>query len=90
MQVIELLDAFPHGLDFIMVFEYMPTGLWEILRDTDISLTLAQIKTYMKMLLKGIAYVHGKNIIHRVFLNTDILFYYDGIVIFLKLFEIAF
>lgn len=65
-QVVELLDAFPNGLDFVMVFEYMPTGLWEILRDSEISLTLAQIKTYMKMLLEGIAYVHGKNIIHRV------------------------
>jgi len=50
-----------------MVFEYMPTGLWEILRDTDICLTLVQIKIYMKMLLEGMAYVHGKNIIHRVF-----------------------
>jgi len=60
------LDAFPNGLDFIMVFEYMPSGLWEVLRDTDISLTLAQIKTYMKMLLEGMAYVHGKHIIHRV------------------------
>jgi len=50
-----------------MVFEYMPTGLWEILRDTDICLTLVQIKIYMKMLLEGIAYIHGKNIIHRVF-----------------------
>jgi len=66
LQVVELLDAFPNGLDFIMVFEYMPTGLWEVLRDFEISLTLAQIKTYMKMLLEGIAYVHGKNIMHRV------------------------
>lgn len=66
LQVVALLDAFPSGLDFIMVFEYMPTGLWEVLRDTDISLTPVQIKTYMKMLLEGIAYVHGKHIIHRV------------------------
>jgi len=66
LQVVELLDAFPNYLDFVMVFEYMPTGLWEVLRDTEISLTLAQIKTYMKMLLEGTAYVHGKNIIHRV------------------------
>lgn len=66
-QVVELLDAFPNGLDFVMVFEYMPTGLWELLRDSEISLTLAQIKTYMKMLFEGIAYVHSKNIIHRVY-----------------------
>lgn len=78
-QVIELLDAFPNGLDFMMVFEYMPSGLWEILRDTDISLTLVQIKTYMKMLLEGIAYIHGKNIMHRVF-----RYYYSSIPMELK------
>lgn len=73
MQVVVLLDAFPSGLDFIMVFEYMPTGLWEVLRDADISLTMGQIKTYMKMLLEGMAYVHGKHIIHRVFEYSKII-----------------
>lgn len=78
--VVELLDAFPSGLDFIMVFEYMPTGLWEVLRDADISLTLAQIKTYMKMLLEGIAYVHGKRIIHRDLKPANLLISTKGIL----------
>ncbi|KAL6260382.1 hypothetical protein P5V15_007911 [Pogonomyrmex californicus] len=78
--VVELLDAFPSGLDFVMVFEYMPTGLWEVLRDTEISLTLAQIKTYMKMLLEGIAYVHGKNIIHRDLKPANLLISEKGIL----------
>ncbi|XP_012058341.1 PREDICTED: cyclin-dependent kinase 20 [Atta cephalotes] len=78
--VVELLDAFPNGLDFIMVFEYMPTGLWEVLRDFEISLTLAQIKTYMKMLLEGIAYVHGKNIMHRDLKPANLLISAKGIL----------
>ncbi|KYN20777.1 PREDICTED: cyclin-dependent kinase 20-like [Trachymyrmex cornetzi] len=78
--VVELLDAFPNGLDFIMVFEYMPTGLWEVLRDFEISLTLAQIKTYMKMLLEGIAYVHGKNIMHRDLKPANLLISEKGIL----------
>ncbi|EZA55816.1 hypothetical protein DMN91_011664 [Ooceraea biroi] len=78
--VVELLDAFPNGLDFVMVFEYMPTGLWEILRDTDICLTLVQVKTYMKMLLEGIAYVHGKNIIHRDLKPANLLISDSGIL----------
>lgn len=49
-----------------MVFEYMPTGLWEVIRDNDILLTPVQIKIYTKMILEGIAYIHKKNIIHRV------------------------
>ncbi|KAG5340822.1 CDK20 kinase, partial [Acromyrmex charruanus] len=78
--VVELLDAFPNGLDFIMVFEYMPTGLWEVLRDFEISLTLAQIKTYMKMLLEGIAYVHSKNIMHRDLKPANLLISEKGIL----------
>ncbi|EGI57797.1 PREDICTED: cyclin-dependent kinase 20 [Acromyrmex echinatior] len=78
--IVELLDAFPNGLDFIMVFEYMPTGLWEVLRDFEISLTLAQIKTYMKMLLEGIAYVHSKNIMHRDLKPANLLISEKGIL----------
>ncbi|KAL6422128.1 hypothetical protein ACFW04_010877 [Cataglyphis niger] len=78
--VVVLLDAFPNGLDFIMVFEYMPTGLWEVLRDADISLTMGQIKTYMKMLLEGMAYVHGKHIIHRDLKPANLLISAEGIL----------
>ncbi|CAK9805964.1 Cyclin-dependent kinase 20 [Anthophora plagiata] len=42
INVVKLLDAFPVGLDFIMVFEYMPTGLWEIIKDNDVLLTPVQ------------------------------------------------
>lgn len=44
----------------------MPTGLWEIIKDNEIALKPVQVKTYMKMILEGVAYIHGKNIIHRV------------------------
>ncbi|XP_068968031.1 cyclin-dependent kinase 20-like isoform X1 [Bombus flavifrons] len=78
--VIELLDAFPTGLDFIMVFEYMPTGLWEIIRDNDILLTRVQVKIYTKMILEGIAYIHGKNIIHRDLKPANLLINEKGIL----------
>lgn len=61
-----MLDAFPVGLDFVMVFEYMPSGLWEVLKDNDRPLRASQIKLYTKMLLEGVAYMHEKNIMHRV------------------------
>ncbi|XP_076246975.1 cyclin-dependent kinase 20 [Calliopsis andreniformis] len=78
--VIELLDAFPIGLDFIMVFEYMPTGLWEIIKDNEISLTSVQVKTYTKMILEGVAYIHGKNIIHRDLKPANLLINEKGIL----------
>lgn len=32
----------------------------------NVSSTQAQIKSYMMMLLKGVAYLHGNSIMHRV------------------------
>lgn len=78
--VVELLDAFPIGLDFIMVFEYMPTGLWEIIKDNEIALKPVQVKTYMKMILEGVAYIHGKNIIHRDLKPANLLINEKGIL----------
>jgi Serine/threonine protein kinase len=71
--VIQLLDVFPQGLGFVLVFEFMPSGLWEMLRDAENPLTVPQIKTYMIMLLKGVAYLHEHSIMHRVRLSYPVL-----------------
>ncbi|CAL7943876.1 unnamed protein product [Xylocopa violacea] len=63
-----------------MVFEYMPTGLWEVIKDNDILLSSSQIKTYTKMILEGIAYIHGKNIIHRDLKPANLLINEKGIL----------
>ncbi|XP_033219829.1 cyclin-dependent kinase 20-like isoform X2 [Belonocnema kinseyi] len=78
--IIELLDAFPVGLDFVMVFEYMPSGLWELIKDNDNPLTDAQTKAYMRMLLEGVAYMHSKNIMHRDLKPANLLINKDGIL----------
>jgi serine/threonine protein kinase len=65
-QVVQLLDVFPQGLGFVLVFEFMPSGLWEMLRDAESPLSVPQIKTYMIMLLKGVTYLHEHSIMHRV------------------------
>lgn len=71
-QVIQLLDVFPQGLGFVLVFEFMPSGLWEMLRDAENPLMVPQIKTYMIMLLKGVAYLHEHSIMHRVRLLSSV------------------
>jgi cell cycle related kinase len=64
--VVQLLDVFPQGLGFVLVFEFMPSGLWEMLRDAESPLSVPQVKTYMIMLLTGVAYLHEHSIMHRV------------------------
>ncbi|XP_032455209.1 cyclin-dependent kinase 20 [Nasonia vitripennis] len=80
LQIVELLDAFPAGLDFVMVFEYMPSGLWELLKDYDKALTDSQIKTYTRMLLEGVAYMHANNIMHRDLKPANLLIREDGVL----------
>ncbi|XP_008546593.1 cyclin-dependent kinase 20 isoform X1 [Microplitis demolitor] len=78
--IIKLLDAFPSGYDFIMIFDYMPSGLWELLRDNDRPLTVPQIKIYFKMLLEGTRYMHKNNFMHRDLKPANLLINNDGIL----------
>ncbi|XP_078485552.1 cyclin-dependent kinase 20-like [Ciona intestinalis] len=63
--VVKLHDVFPHGTGFVLVFEYMLSDLSEVIRNSERSLTESQIKSYMMMLLKGVAFCHQNNIMHR-------------------------
>ncbi|XP_012277522.1 cyclin-dependent kinase 20 [Orussus abietinus] len=78
--IAELLDAFPTGIDFVMVFEYMPSGLWEMLKDNERSLTALQVKCYTKMLLEGVAYMHANKIMHRDLKPANLLVNSEGIL----------
>ncbi|XP_022098738.1 cyclin-dependent kinase 20-like [Acanthaster planci] len=63
--VVKLREVFPHGTGFVLVFEYMLSDLSEVVRNSQQPLTEAQVKSYMMMLLKGIAYCHENSIMHR-------------------------
>ena len=65
-QVVKLRDVFPHGTGFVLVFEFMLSDLSEVVRSAELPLTEAQVKSYMLMLLKGVAYCHENSIMHRV------------------------
>lgn len=53
-------------MGFVLVMEYLPFGLADVIRNLNKPLTEPQIKKYMRMLLMGVAYLHGHNIMHRV------------------------
>ncbi|KAK2175954.1 hypothetical protein NP493_694g01004 [Ridgeia piscesae] len=63
--VVKLREVFPHGTGFVLVFEYMLSDLSEVIRIAERPLTEAQVKSYMLMLLKGVAFCHENNIMHR-------------------------
>ncbi|KAL7635079.1 UNVERIFIED_CONTAM: hypothetical protein RMT77_014064 [Armadillidium vulgare] len=63
--VVRLLDVFAEGTGFVLVFELMQGDLGEMIRDVHNPLTTPQVKSYMKMLLSGVAYLHQNNIMHR-------------------------
>lgn len=66
MQVVQLLDVLAEGTGFVLAFELMPGELSEMIRDANNPLSEPQIKTYMTMLMEGVAYLHQNNIMHRV------------------------
>lgn len=66
VQVVKLKDVFPHGTGFVLVFDFMLSDLSEVIRNSEHPLTPAQVKGYMMMLLKGVAFLHHNNIMHRV------------------------
>ncbi|XP_042201454.1 cyclin-dependent kinase 20 isoform X2 [Callorhinchus milii] len=63
--VVKLREVFPHGTGFVLVFEYMLSDLSEVIRNSDRPLTESQVKGYMMMLLKGLAFCHANSIMHR-------------------------
>uniref|UniRef100_A0A8C8SW25 Cyclin-dependent kinase 20 n=1 Tax=Pelusios castaneus TaxID=367368 RepID=A0A8C8SW25_9SAUR len=63
--VVKLKAVFPHGAGFVLVFEYMLSDLAEVIRNAQQPLAQAQVKSYMLMLLRGVAFCHANNIMHR-------------------------
>lgn len=52
-------------MGFVLVFEFMVSDLAELIKDSENPLSPPAIKSYMLMLLKGVAHLHKNNIMHR-------------------------
>ncbi|CAG7820564.1 unnamed protein product [Allacma fusca] len=61
--IVYLIDVFPQGLSFVMVFEFMPSNLWEYV--DSYKLSGAETKCLSLMLLEGLKYLHENHIMHR-------------------------
>ncbi|KAK5647738.1 hypothetical protein RI129_002630 [Pyrocoelia pectoralis] len=78
--IVKLLDIVPHGMGFVLVMEYLPSSLYEILHNCNKPLNESQIKSYLKMLLLGINYMHQNHIMHRDLKPANLLIAHNGIL----------
>ena len=63
--VVELKEAFRKKGIVYLVFEYVQNNLLEVLEKSPEGLEPELIRLYMYQLLKGLAYMHSLNSIHR-------------------------
>eukprot|EP00842_Homolaphlyctis_polyrhiza_P004457 jgi/Hompol1/5011/HPOL_000673-RA len=80
LEVVKLREVFPSGTGFVLVFDFMLSDLAEVLRNASQPLTEAQIKAYMNMLLKGVAFCHQNSIMHRDLKPANLLISPTGIL----------
>lgn len=78
--IVKMLDIIPHGMGFVLVMEYLPSNLYDVLRDCDNPLDESQIKCYLKMILLGVKYMHENHIMHRDLKPANLLIAKNGIL----------
>ncbi|CAG9856003.1 unnamed protein product [Phyllotreta striolata] len=78
--IVKLLEVFAIGSSVVLAMEYLPWSLYEVIKNKNHSLNLAQIKTYCKMILKGVNYMHSHHIMHRDLKPSNLLIGTKGIL----------
>lgn len=53
----------------VLVMEFLPLSLYDLLRNVDYNINQSEIKCYVKMILLGVKYLHENYIMHRVICN---------------------
>lgn len=78
--VINLMDVFGQKSDISLVFDFMDTDLEVIIKDNNIVLTPANVKSYMLMTLQGLEYLHNNWILHRDLKPNNLLVNSSGVL----------
>ncbi|CAH1992592.1 unnamed protein product [Acanthoscelides obtectus] len=78
--IVKLIEVTSMGSSVILVMEYLPWSLADVLKNYDKSLTLSQIKTYSKMMLNGIDYIHQNHIMHRDMKPANLMISEKGVL----------
>ena len=66
--------------DVFMAMEYAHNDLQNLIMNSQMQFTTAQIKRMMKDLLEGLAYMHGQWFLHRDLKTANLLYTNDGLL----------
>lgn len=73
-------DVFGYKSNVSLVFDFMDTDLEVIIKDSNIVLTTATIKSYILQTLLGLEYLHMNWILHRDLKPNNLLVNRDGVL----------
>ena len=66
VRFLQMQDVYTHRDSIHLVFDFMETDLATVINDKETELTVGHVKSYMRMLLSGVEYLHQNSVIHRV------------------------
>ena len=78
--ILGILDVFRHNGCINIVLEYIPHTLEDIFKSKEIVIMPADIKSWLIMILKGLAEIHTNFLVHRDIKPNNILFSKDGVL----------
>ncbi|GFR47704.1 hypothetical protein Agub_g9457 [Astrephomene gubernaculifera] len=76
--VIRLLDAYPKKKSVVLVLEYMHSDLEAVIKDGNLVLAAADVKSYVRQLMEALAACHKRWVLHRDIKPNNCLIAPDG------------
>jgi len=76
--VVKLIEYFLQGPNLVLVLEYLPTDLAQVIQESERPLRESEIKGWMLQILAGVAACHRASILHRDLKPSNMLVGADG------------
>lgn len=77
------LDVLQNGAivcGFVQVFEFMQTDLEILIKDKSLTLSAADVKSYIQMVLQGLEFCHKRWVLHRDIKPNNFLISANGVL----------